>query len=211
MRLAALLTAAVLAAATAPAEAAVYYALQTGQSGGQTQIDEAHTSSWTFSTGANWEFGGGTFTMKEGPATVLDISLSVYLGADATGPLVAVKTFTNAEFCVVHGGNCQSFAPVAFIFATPLSLSANQTYHVTLTSPALDRANNQYFIKGSDPTLTFVNDLGDPIPDGYVTIGNPPPPPPAVPEPLPITLLATGLLGLALLRQAPRPRALRQG
>ena len=45
---------AIVAAASSANAAAVYYTVQTGMQGRQTQIDREHTSTWTFTTGKAW-------------------------------------------------------------------------------------------------------------------------------------------------------------
>lgn len=65
--------------ATTPASAIpVYYALQTNITGANTQLDQDHTSTWSFLTGISWNFGGGAFVIKDGPASFAVVTLSVY-------------------------------------------------------------------------------------------------------------------------------------
>lgn len=195
--------AAVLAAASPSDAAVVYYAVQTGMQGGQTQIDQAHTSTWSFTTGQSWVFGGGSFEMKDGPSTVADITLSLY---DGGSNLVAARTLANAPFS-------QSFNLISFLFQTPVSLNAGASYSVALTSNALDQANRQYFIKGANSTLKFVDGgaPANPIPDGFVTFvsnlngGSGA----ALPEPMTLSLLGAGLLGVVVTRA--RRRRVAQG
>ena len=52
-----------LLAAGSAARAEDFY-VKTGQTGAQTQIDVAHTSSFTFQPSAATSFAGGIFTMK---------------------------------------------------------------------------------------------------------------------------------------------------
>ena len=51
---------------TALGSAAPIYYLSTGQTGAQTQIDIAHTSSWLLNPNVDFSFAGGLFTMKAG-------------------------------------------------------------------------------------------------------------------------------------------------
>jgi hypothetical protein len=206
-RLPGLIAAAALALAALPAQGATYFAVQTGMSGGQSQIDENHSSSWTFTTGAGgWLFGGGYFTMKEGPATVADITLSVYRGTSDSDPLVATRTMDNDTFCASGTvANCQSFDEIPFLFAAPVAMLAGTSYFVKLTSPAADTANRQYFIKGQSSTLSFRDEQGNPAPTDYVTSVNNVTEEGTVPEPMSMSLLFTGLLGLAMARRASYP------
>lgn len=161
------------AAGAAPARAApTYFAVQTGMSGGQTGIDAVSTSSWNFTTGPSWVFGGGTFEMKTGSSTSAEITLSIRQGTNSAGAEVGSITYTRAQFGAVHGGNSQSFAPVAFLFATPLALQAGAQYFVALTSNAGTNGAQQYFIKGQTSTLRFEDEGGGAMPMGLITSGD---------------------------------------
>ena len=185
---------AIVAAASSANAAAVYYTVQTGMQGRQTQIDREHTSTWTFTTGKAWVFGGGTFEMKDGPSTDADITLSIYDGGNS---LVAARTLTNAAFS-------QSFKPISFLFKSPIELSEDTTYSVRLTSDAPDRANRQYFIKGADSTLEFMDgdESSNPIPSGFLRSlsGLGEASQTDVPEPMTLSLLSAGLAGVAVCR-----------
>jgi hypothetical protein len=172
----------------AQARAGVYYSVETGIQGGQTGIDSAATSTWSFAVGSAWSFGGGTFMMKSGSSTNAPITLSVYSGTNS-GTAVASLSLTNAAFCAQLGSNCQSFGAVNFQFSSPLALAAQTTYYIDLTSTAGTTGSQQYFIKGASSTLSFVDSSNNPIPaQDLVTTSNP------VPEPAPIGIVATALL-----------------
>lgn len=199
-----------LAVAGHAAQATTYYSVQTDITGAQTGIDSASTSTWSFTTGQGWSFGGGSFEMKTGSQTSANITLSVYEGTNFTGPSVGSISMTTSEFC---GGSapCQSFAVRSFTFTNALVLEANKTYFVDLTSTAGTSGSQQYFIKGTNSSLSFVDDNGDPIPSGYITSitdsgGNTTttaPPTPA-PEPATFGIVALGTMGLAALRRRRR-------
>lgn len=185
------------------ASANEYFAVQTGISGAQTQIDLAHTSTWAFTTGLAWEFGGGTFVMKRGPNSAADVLLSIYEGSNSGTPVGSIDLGPSAF--------TQSFGNVQFLFSTPLVLDANSQYYVDLTSTAADTANFQYFIKGSNSTLTFVDGNNNPIPSEYVTSvtdtsGNTTQGVPSVPEPVSLCIFASMLGGLSVARSLTRTK-----
>lgn len=193
--------------AASSARANEYFALQTSISGAQTQIDSLHTSTWAFTTGLAWDFGGGTFVMKKGPSSAADVVLSIYQGTNFdAGSLVGSVSVTSSAFT-------QSFANVQFLFGTALALAPSSHFYVDLTSTANDTANVQYFIKGANSSLTFVDSNNNVIPAGYVTSvtdtsgtttsGVPAPP---VPEPVSISLMGVALGGLGVARVFRRNR-----
>lgn len=183
--------------AAASARANEYFALQTNISGAQTQIDSTHTSTWGFTTGLAWDFGGGTFVMKKGTSASADVVLSIYQGTNSGTPVGTVA--------VPSTGFTQSFGNVQFLFSTPLALQANSQYYVDLTSTASGQGSTQYFIKGANSSLTFVDSNNNPIPSGYVTSvtdtsGNTTSTVPGLPEPASVSLIAVALGGTGVAR-----------
>lgn len=136
----------------------------TGQSGAQTQIDEAATSSFTIVAKASAFILGGDFVMKSGSSTTAPISFRLYEDIKKT-KLLADKTYVNtAAFCNAHGGNCQSFASTLFTFNSPVAIAAGKTYYAELTSPApAIPQSDSYFIKGGD-LCKIVTNTGSIVP-----------------------------------------------
>ena len=95
-------------------------------------------------------------------------------------------------------GGCQSFNTTPFNFASPASLLANTSYFVALTSSAADQQSVAYFIKGQGATTIQTSGAAPVILEA--TIGSSVAPV-GVPEPLSLTLLGSGLLGLVMARK----------
>jgi hypothetical protein len=146
------------------------YFLATDQTGAQTQIDEAHTSAWTFSPNILFDMGGGIFEMKAGNSAAADVTLRLYQGADASGTLLATTVLTNTTFCA-QVSNCGQFNPHQFFFAAPIALQVGTTYALILTSPAIDTQSTAYFIKDNNRFISDIN--GTAITPSPVTFGGP--------------------------------------
>lgn len=126
------------------ARAANTYFLYTGQTGAQTQIDNApHTSSWYIKVTGSFAFGGGKFLLKTNNATA-NVVLRLYQGVDTNGTLLETVQHTPSE---VGGAD---YTETVFNFSSVRTLAAGN-YFVTLTSATAD--NKQYFIKGADQAL----------------------------------------------------------
>jgi PEP-CTERM motif len=182
-----------LLASEARAVPTTYY-LTTGQSGAQTSIDAAASTTWSFTATSNWLLGGGNFVMKDGSTTSADITLSVYLGTNSGGTLVTTFDYSMAGFCTAHGGNCQSFKSTSFLFPSAVSIIQGDTYYIALTSTALTTGTGQYFIKGLN-SVSIVDSNNDPLPGQTLTVVT------SAPEPTTLALMGTALLGLRALRR----------
>jgi hypothetical protein len=171
--------------------APVYY-VATDQTGGQTQIDVNHSSSWLLEPNVDFSLAGGLLTMKAGNNASATLTFSLYEGSDATGPLLGSAILTNAIFCG-QVGNCGSFNEHTFSFASPILLDSNLSYFARLTSTAPDVQSKAYFIKSG----SFISDGNGkaliPQPIGDV----------ATPEPATIGLFALGfgLMGVSRIRR----------
>jgi len=160
----------------------------------QTQIDTNHLSSWIITANTNVNIWGGNFVMKDGPKTDASLTFSLYFGAltptdlfsgTNTGSLITNVVLSNADF-KIQNPNDQQYNPVIFQFTdnlgsnAPVTLSNGVTYTAALTSPALDKASYQYFIKGGDallsttntPPIVNTNDISNvPEPATYILMG----------------------------------------
>lgn len=128
-----------------------YYFVTTGHTGAQTQIDEHHTSSWSFKPASSFQLGGGIFVMKDGPATGADIILTT---TNLDNNSSQTLTLTNTPFT-------QSYANVYFLYTTApgvgaITISPNLNgWTVKLTSAAADHQSTAYFIKGYDQAALY--------------------------------------------------------
>jgi hypothetical protein len=175
--------------------APVYY-LATDQTGGQTQIDITHTSTWLLDPNVDFAFAGGLFTMKAGNTASTSVTLSLYEGSDASGLLLGSVALTNAVFCS-QVANCGSFSSHPFLFVNPIPLDRNLSYFARLTSNAPDVQSKAYFIKSGSSFISDVNGTAIiPQPIGDV----------ATPEPASFGLFVLGL-GLVAIPQIKRKLA----
>ena len=168
--------------------------LSTGQTGAQTQIDIAHTSSWALDPNVDFSFAGGLFTMKAGGSQVDTITLSLYNGTDATGTLLGSVTLTSTAFCAQAA--CGQFNTHQFLFTTPIALTTGSNYFATLTSAAPNTQSQAYFIKSDN---SFVSDInGTPITPSPIngTLSAP------TPEPTTMLLCGLALAGISFKRFA---------
>jgi hypothetical protein len=154
----------------------------------------------------NFDLAGGQLDVKDGSQTggdgspAGDLFLSVY----EDGGIIPVGQIdmANAAFVTAHNTADGSSAPsedqnfngnnlfTPVLFTTPFTLVAGHSYVIDLTSPEADQQSHAYFIKGFD--TSFIGDSsGNPVPVGDLD----------VPEPLPLTLLATGLVGVSIARR----------
>ncbi|MFA6488569.1 MAG: hypothetical protein WCT35_09410, partial [Sideroxydans sp.] len=155
------------------ASAATYY-LYTPITGANTTFDSSVSSIWQFNVLQNFDFGGGTFTIKQGGSAMDDAHLSIctalpvgYTGGDpcpsAGGNLVTTTSLSRAN---VSG----QYTPRTINFPTPVTLSA-ASYYVVLWSATATSGKFQYFIKGAN--AAFVGDSNQiPISGSFLTLNN---------------------------------------
>jgi hypothetical protein len=180
--------------------APVYY-LTTDQTGGQTQIDVNHTSTWLLDPNTDFSFAGGFLTMKAGNNASTSVTLSLYEGTDDSGLLLGSVALTNSAFCS-QVGNCGSFGSHAFLFGTPIALDSDVSYFAALTSNAPDVQSKAYFIKSTSFFMSDANGNAiSPQPIGDLATTQ-------APEPATMGLFIVGL-GLVTIPQI-RRRLLKQ-
>ena len=142
-RAALLVAALAVAAGTLPgAVAQTLSYIYTGQTGAQTQIDIAHTTTWNINVagGTTLLMGGAKVTMKRGLATTATATFACYAGTTATGTPLASKTLQPSDFT-------GSYQQITFAFSPQLTLQPG-SYICTMTSTAPDVQSKAYFIKG---------------------------------------------------------------
>jgi hypothetical protein len=185
-----LLTAAPILLLTSVCAASPIYYLATDQTGAQTQIDTAHTSSWVFTPSTDFNFAGGLFQMKAGGSAIADLGFVLYQGADTTGTVLASVTLTETTFCA-QVSNCGTFGFHQFFFSAAVPVLTGTQYFAQLTSGAVNTQSQAYFIKSDS---SFVSDQnGTPItpsPIGALAV--------TAPEPSNMVLISLGLLGLSV-------------
>jgi hypothetical protein len=178
-----------------------YYFVSTTINGAQTQLDVNHSSIWFFSPTVDFNLLGGSFVMKDGPATNATISLTLYQGTPATGTTLREITLNNTPFT-------QSFSRVDFFFSSFATLSTAQQYTLVLHSSAPDQQNAAYFIKGAKDVGFSTTPTGTPDPvTGPITntIGDPIQA--SVPEPSTYLLTSSAFLLFGGIRAIRRRRA----
>lgn len=175
------------------ADAALF--VTTGQTGAQVQLDRDHTQSWTYYVNRPVNDVTGTrFTMKRGPQTSDNITLSLYRGTLAEVPTLTPLT----SITLTPSSFTQQYTPINFTFPSPVDLEPFYYYTAVLTSTAPDRQSAAYFIKGG--SLSFTDDLGAPVtPPGGATLTSAAPG--QVPEPAGAAIVLAGPAALLLSRR----------
>jgi len=188
-----------LASASVCSATTIYY-LGTDQTGAQTQIDVAHTSTWLLTPNTDFSFGGGLFNMKDGSAATADVTLSLYQGTDATGPLLASMSLNNTAFCA-QASNCGQYQYHQFFFTSAIPLLTGVNYFAALTSSAVNTQSAAYFIKS---TVYFISDQSGTaiVPSPIVTAAAA-----NAPEPSGLVLICIGLGMVMLMRNRRDARA----
>jgi hypothetical protein len=224
-RLPALLAAGAIALGSAGlaarADASPVFYFYTFQSNAQTSLDSADSLSWSFSVaaGTSWDLGGGQFDLKDGPSTTGSIFLQLYEDGGAS-PVVS-RTMNNAQFVNAHmiadglvpgtdspddqsfNGN-GAFTPVPFgTDASPVPFTVDSdllghSYILTLTSDAGTSGSQQYFVKGTGSGVFCSASPGSAT---TCDVSLQPPDTTQIPEPMTLTLLATGAIGLGVVRR----------
>ena len=178
--------------------------LSTNQTGAQTQVDVAHTSTWLFTPTIDFLFGGGLFNMKDGSNTSANLQLSLFQGSDASGVLLDSVSLTHTTFCG-QVSSCNQFDLHQFFVDTPLLLTTGTTYFAQLTSLAPNTQNTAYFIKST--TYFIANQTGVPVepsPIAGAGAAGGPGAPAATPEPSTFLLIGAGLGACALIQRRKR-------
>jgi hypothetical protein len=125
-----------------------YYLVTTSQATANTQLDINHTRSWSFSPTEDFDLGGGSFKIKKGPSTTIDAVLTLFAG---TG-LDLIDDPVHVGATIVSKS---SYEYAAFLFDTPITLTAGSNYVLMLTSLTGDVGSEQYFIKGGSNAGDF--------------------------------------------------------
>ena len=136
--------------------------LQTGQSGGNTQLDVDHSYFWRFSYSGSAQFDPvrASFVMKKGPSTSSPATMQ-FFRADSNGvnngDALSIVSVADTEFT-------QQYTNINFdLFNSPTSLPSR--FNISLTSDTPSSGNGQYFIKGdlASATFGFEDENGNPI------------------------------------------------
>lgn len=192
-----LLAACVSVHAAAAAHGAVVYYVSTGQAGALASIDTANTQYWEFalSTGVT-DFGGGNFVMKRSNANnSSSITFTLYDGTYAN----RLSSTVLMSVTLLPASVTTSYSQTIFSTGSALSLLANRTYTITLTSSAA--TNQSYAIKGGTGVpLGWVDSAGNSVtvPSGAVITTDP------VPVPGPGAAVTLALAGLGSARSRRR-------
>ena len=150
---------------------AVPYYLFTPITGANTTFDATHSSVWTFnvSSSGSFDFGGGTFTIKQGGKPTDDPYLIVYSGSEAPTSRCSINDSRVLKYATIPRNSVTGqYTPTAINFDVPITLTAG-VYRVELCSNTATNGSQQYFIKGANNA--FIGDVNQtPIDPSKVTV-----------------------------------------
>lgn len=132
---------------------AVPYYLFTPITGANTTFDQTHSSVWILNVSSGFDFGGGTFTIKQGGRASQDPYLILRSGSTpaANCSISGAVAYATISRSTVSG----QYTPTAINFSSPVALTPG-TYSVTLCSTTGTNGVSQFFIKGAKDA--FVGD-----------------------------------------------------